>query len=201
MNAPPNLSGGSVYESGTVETPTRNYFAVLVDNEPGVLARVIGLFSGRGYNIESLTVDEVDPAAHLSRITIVTTGTPMIISQIEAQLGRLVPVRQVVNLTKQGTFVEGALAFVKLIGVPEKREEAKIIARKYGARIADTQDEAIIFELTSGFDKIDRMRSELDTLGPVEIASTGSVAMACGEKMLQVCHLEWGVKNDASLLR
>ena len=165
---------------------SRHCFAVLVDNEPGVLARVIGLFSGRGYNIESLTVDEIDRAMHLSRITIVTTGTPMVISQIKAQLGRLVPVRQVINLTEEGPFVEGSLAFIKITGGPEKREEAILIARKYGARIANTTGDAVIFEITSGFDKIDRMIEQLGDLGRIEIARTGSVAMACSEAILDV---------------
>src|SRR5580704_9593828 len=108
-------ASGGVYETGTVEAPRRNCFAVLVDNEPGVLARVIGMVSGRGYNIESLTVDEVDRENKLSRITLVTSGAPMIISQISAQLGRLVPVREVANLTEQGSFVESCVAFVKVV--------------------------------------------------------------------------------------
>jgi acetolactate synthase-1/3 small subunit len=162
----------------------RHCFSVLVDNEPGVLARVIGLFAGRGYNIQSLTVDEVDRANKLSRITIVTSGAPMVIGQIKAQLGRLVPVRQVVNLTEQGRFVESYLAFVKLVGGPDLQSEAKLLARKYGARIADIEDNAIIFEITSDFDKIDQLIAGLQKLGPIETARTGSVAMACGEAML-----------------
>lgn len=179
-------SSGGVYEAGIDEAPRRNYFAVLVDNEPGVLARVVGLFSGRGYNIESLTVDEVDRASKLSRITIVTTGTPIIIAQIGAQLERLVPVRQVVNLTEQGKFVEGALAFIKIVVSANEREQAIMIARKYGARIADTTDNAVIFEITSEFGKIDRMIEQLGDLYPIEIARTGSVAMSCGEAVLSV---------------
>src|ERR1700728_4377584 len=106
----------SVYESGREEAVARHTFAVLVDNEPGVLARVIGLVSGRGYNIESLTVDEVDHERHLARITIITCGEPQVVKQIKAQLGRLVPVRRVVNLTENGRFIESRIAFVKLIG-------------------------------------------------------------------------------------
>src|SRR5471030_1610395 len=114
MNTSTGLSGG-VYEARADGAPQRHYFAVLTRNEPGVLARVVGLFSGRGYNIESLTVDEVDPAAQLSRMTIVTSGAPMVINQIKAQLERLVPVLQVVNLTEQGNFVENGLAYLKVI--------------------------------------------------------------------------------------
>jgi acetolactate synthase-1/3 small subunit len=168
------------------EPASRHCFAILVDNEPGVLARVAGLFSGRGYNIDSLTVDVVDTDQTLARITIMTTGTLMIVGQIKAQLGRLVPVRRVVNLTAQGRFVEGCLAFVKLIGSPEKQADATLIARKFGARIADTTQAAIIFELTSGRDKVDAMIAQLQTLGIVEVARTGSVAMACGEAVLDV---------------
>jgi acetolactate synthase-1/3 small subunit len=177
-------TSGGVYEAGVAEKPSRQCFAVLVDNEPGVLARVVGLFSGRGYNIDSLTVDEISTAAHLSRITIVTTGTPHIVAQIKAQLGRLIPVRQVVNLTEQGAFVAGALGFIKVIGTPDKQAEAVLIARKYGARIADTTDNAIIFELTSGLDQIHKMTQQLGALGPTEVARTGNVAMACGENIL-----------------
>ena len=177
---------GGVYETGTVEAPLRNCFAVLVDNEPGVLARVIGLFSGRGYNIESLTVDEVDATGHLSRITIVTTGAPMVIDQIKAQLGRLVPVRRVMNLTRQGKFVESIAAFIKLVAAPEYHAEARSIAQKSGASVADITDNAVIFSLTSTETKIDELIEKLRPLGVIESARTGSVAMACGETMLTI---------------
>ncbi|HEU0118412.1 MAG TPA: acetolactate synthase small subunit [Alphaproteobacteria bacterium] len=180
------MMDGSVYESAPVEAPKRNCLAVLVDNEPGVLARVIGLFSGRGYNIESLTVDEVDSESHLSRITIVTSGPPMMIEQIKAQLSRLVPVRQVVNLTTQGKSVEGCLAYVKFIGDANKREDAKLIARKLGARTVDMTANAVIFELTAMFGHIDQMIAELKPLGQVEVARTGSVAMLCGDTVLSI---------------
>lgn len=181
-----NKEHGSVYESGVEEAPTRNCFAVLVDNEPGVLARVVGLFSGRGYNIESLTVDEVDHRSHLSRITIVTSGPPMVIEQIKAQLGRLIPVRQVVNLTTQGKFIEGCLAYIKLIGNFDQRDAAKLIARKLGARIVDTTDTTIMFEMTEATHKIEQMIRELKPLGKIEVARTGSVAMASGEAVLEL---------------
>jgi acetolactate synthase-1/3 small subunit len=176
----------SVYESGTEEASTRNCFAVLVDNEPGVLARVVGLFSGRGYNIESLTVDEVEHKSHLSRITVVTNGPPMIIEQIKAQLGRLIPVRQVVNLSTQGKFIEGCLAYIKLIGNFDQRDAAKLIARKLGARIVDTTDTTIMFEMTEATHKIEQLINELRPLGKIEVARTGSVAMASGEAVLEI---------------
>lgn len=178
------MNSNSLYDSATPENPTRNCFAVLVDNEPGVLARVIGLFSGRGYNIESLTVDEVDREAHLSRITIVTSGPPMIIEQIKVQLGRIVPVRQVVNLTKQGRFLEGAMAFVKLVAGAEARDEAARIAQEFGARTADASGHAVIFEITGTAAHINRFIETLTPLGVAEVASTGSTAMACGEAVL-----------------
>ena len=177
---------GSVYESGTVEASLRNCFAILVDNEPGVLARVIGLFSGRGYNIESLTVDEVNHKTHLSRITIVTNGPPMIIEQIKAQLGRLISVRQVVNLTVQGKFIEGCLAYIKLIGNFDQRDEAQMIARKLGARVVDMTDKTIMFEMTEATYKVEQLIDELRPLGILEVARTGSVAMASGEAILTI---------------
>ena len=177
-------ASGGVYETGIVEAPARNCFAVLVDNEPGVLARVIGLFSGRGYNIESLTVDEVDRENKLSRITIVTSGPPMIINQIRAQLGRLVPVRQVVNLTEQGKFIECSLALVKIVGDTKKRAEAMRIAKEFGARTLDEAGSSVVFELTGTIDEIDRFIAQLRPLGLAEIARTGSTAIACGEAAL-----------------
>jgi acetolactate synthase-1/3 small subunit len=167
------------------DTPvSRHCFCVLVDNEPGVLARVVGLFSGRGYNIESLTVDEVDATAKLSRMTIVTLGTPTVIEQIQLQLGRLVPVREVINLTTSGKSVEGCMAFVKLIGDVGRQGEATLIARRFGARIADTHDNAIIFEVTTAREKTDQMVHELSAFGRVELVRTGIIAMSCGDKSL-----------------
>jgi acetolactate synthase-1/3 small subunit len=177
---------GSVYDSAELAAPTRNCFAVLVDNEPGVLARVIGLVSGRGYNIQSLTVDEVDRENNLSRITIVTDGSPMIIDQIKAQLGRLIPVRQVINLSEQGRFIESCVAFVKVILPAIRHDEAKLVARRYGARIVDVTDNAIIFEITSDFEQIARFIEQVKPLGLAEIARTGSVAIGCGETILRL---------------
>ena len=123
--------------------------AVVVDNEPGVLARVIGLFSGRGYNIESLTVTEVDPKSHLSRITIVTSGTPQVLEQIKAQLARLVPVHGVGDLTREGPYVQRELALVKVAGTGEKRVESLRIADIFRARVVDSTTESFVFEKKS----------------------------------------------------
>ena len=153
---------------------------VLVDNEPGVLARVIGLFSGRGYNIESLTVAEVDSGRHLSRITVVTSGTPMVIEQIKAQLSRLVPVHNVRDLTVDGPAVERELALIKVQGTGEKRVESLRIAEIFRARVVDTTTESFIFEMTGGTDKIDKFLSLMEPLGLVEISRTGVVAITRG---------------------
>ena len=128
--------------------------AVLVDNEPGILARVVGLFSGRGYNIESLTVAEIDAAENLSRITIVTSGTPMMIEQIKAQLDRLVPVHKVHDLTDEGPHVERELALVKVKGTGEKRVEALRLADVFRARVVDATTESFVFEMTGASEKL-----------------------------------------------
>jgi acetolactate synthase-1/3 small subunit len=184
---PDDHASGGVYEAATPEAISRYCFAVLVDNEPGVLARVIGLFSGRGYNIDCLTVDEVDRENKLSRITIVTSGEAKIVDHIKAQLSRLVPVRQVENLNTQGRFIESGIALVKIIGDAETvHPEAKLIARKYGARVVDETDNAIIFEIASEFDQIEKFIGKVRPLGLAEIARTGSVGIACGEAVLKV---------------
>ncbi len=192
-------ASGGVYETGTVEASKRNCFAILVDNEPGILARVAGMFSGRGYNIESLTVDEVDREKKLSRMTVIINGPPTIAEQIKAQLGRLVPVREVINFNAQSKFLESCVAFVKIVGDPKTvHEEAKLIARKYGARVVDETDDAIIFEITSDFDQIERFIKKVKPLGLAEIARTGSVAIGCGETILggQKAEKDGGKKKD-----
>jgi acetolactate synthase-1/3 small subunit len=163
----------------------RHCFVVLVDNEPGVLARVVGMFSGRGYNIESLTVNEVDAASHLSRITIVSCGTQMILDQIAAQLGRLVPVRRVVNLTEQGRSIESSTALVKISGNAERRLEAADVAQKAGARPVDATGSTVIFELTGAPDRIDRLIADLRPCGLIEVARSGSLAMSCGDAVVE----------------
>ncbi|HSR55707.1 MAG TPA: acetolactate synthase small subunit [Alphaproteobacteria bacterium] len=156
--------------------------AVLVDNEAGVLARVIGLFSGRGYNIDSLTVAEVDPEAGLSRITVVTSGTPQIIEQIKAQLGRLVPVHKVSDLTDEGPHVGRELALIKVKGRGEKRVESLRIADVFRAGVVDSTAQSFVFEITGATEKIDAFIRLMEPLGLVDVCRTGVVAIARGEK-------------------
>jgi acetolactate synthase-1/3 small subunit len=165
------------------ETESR-IIAVLVDNEPGVLARVIGLFAGRGYNIESLTVSEVDPEENLSRITIVTSGTPMILEQIKAQLDRLVPIHSVSDLTIEGPYVERDLALIKVAGSGEKRVEALRIADIFRARVVDAGHDHFIFEMTGRTEKLNTFVELMRPLGLVDVSRTGVVAIARGPEGL-----------------
>ncbi|MEX0319098.1 MULTISPECIES: acetolactate synthase small subunit [unclassified Ruegeria] len=159
----------------------KHTIALLVENEPGVLARVIGLFSGRGYNIESLTVAEVDHTGHLSRITIVTAGTPQVIEQIKAQLGRIVPVHDVHDLTVEGSSVERELAMLKVVGEGDKRVEALRLADIFRANVVDSTLNSFIFEITGAPDKIDAFADLMRPLGLIEIARTGVAALLRGE--------------------
>ncbi|MGC3937038.1 acetolactate synthase small subunit [Roseobacter sp. EG26] len=159
----------------------RHTLAVLVENEPGVLARVIGLFSGRGYNIDSLTVAEVDHTGHLSRITIVTSGTPQVIEQIKAQLGRIVSVHDVHDLTVEGASVERELAMFKVSGTGEKRVEALRLADIFRASVVDSTLESFIFEITGAPDKIDAFAELMRPLGLTDVARTGVAALSRGE--------------------
>lgn len=154
--------------------------AILVDNESGVLARVIGLFSGRGYNIDSLTVAEVDHAGHRSRITIVTTGTPAVIEQIKAQLSRLVPVHEVHDMTVEGPSVQRELALMKVAGKGESRIEALRLAEIFRAHVVDSTLESFVFEMTGTPEKIDSFADLMRPLGLREIARTGVAALARG---------------------
>lgn len=158
----------------------RHTFAVIVANEAGVLARVIGLFAGRGYNIESLTVAEVDHEGHRSRITIVTSGTPHVIEQIKAQLGRIVPVHEVHDLTTEGASVERELALFKVSGTGEKRIEALRLAEIFRANVVDSTLESFIFEMTGTSQKIDAFADLMRPLGLVELARTGVAALSRG---------------------
>jgi acetolactate synthase-1/3 small subunit len=160
-----------------IETHT---IAVLVDNEPGVLARVIGLFSGRGYNIESLTVAEIDRANSLSRITVVTSGTPMIIEQIKAQLSRLVPVHAVRDLTEEGPHVARELALIKMAGTGEKRIESLRLADIFRARVVDSTTESFVFEMTGSTEKLNAFINLMVPLGLVDVCRTGVVAISRG---------------------
>jgi acetolactate synthase-1/3 small subunit len=162
------------------DTIERHTIAVLVDNEPGVLARVIGLFSGRGYNIETLTVAEVDRSNSLSRITIVTTGTPMIIEQIKAQLSRLVPVHKVHDLTDEGPSVEREMALIKVAGKGDARIESLRLADIFRARVVDSTTESFVFEMTGSSEKLNAFIALMEPLGLVEVSRTGTVAIARG---------------------
>ena len=170
--------------TSVTEQIIQHTIAVLVDNEPGVLARVVGLFSGRGYNIESLTVAETRRGRHLSRITIVTSGTPMIIEQIKAQLGRLIPVHQVSDLTLDGAYVEREVALVKVNGVGEKRVESLRIADIFRARAVDSTNESFVFEIVGTSSKIDAFVDLMKPLGLVDISRTGVVAISRGTSSL-----------------
>lgn len=158
----------------------RHILSVLVDNEFGILARVVGLFSGRGYNIESLTVAEVDAQDKISRITVVTTGQDMVVRQIMAQLERLVPVHAVHDLTVECKFVERELALVKVRGEGEHRVEALRIADIFRARVVDATTQSFVFEITGSSDKIDTFVNLMRPLGLINIARTGVVAISRG---------------------
>jgi acetolactate synthase-1/3 small subunit len=175
------VSSTTHYPAATVhERAERHTLSVLVDNEPGVLARVIGLFSGRGYNIDSLTVSETEHAKHLSRITIVTTGTPMVIEQIKNQLDRLVPIHRVHDLTVEGPSIERELAMVKVRGRGENRVEALRLADAFRARVIDAGPESFIFEITGASEKIESFINLMLPLGLVEVSRTGVVAISRG---------------------
>jgi acetolactate synthase-1/3 small subunit len=162
----------------------RTTLAVLVDNEAGVLARVIGLFSGRGYNIESLTVAEVDHLDHTSRITVVTSGTPEVLEQIRHQLERLVPVHKVVDLSTERPGIEREMALVKVAGTGEKRVEAMRVSEVFRARVIDTTHASFVFELTGAQQKIDAFVDLMKPLGLVEVSRTGVVAISRGAEAM-----------------
>ena len=162
------------------ETIEQHTIAVMLDNEAGVLARVIGLFSGRGYNIDSLTVSEVDQANAVSRISIVTSGTPMIIEQIKAQLARLVPVHRVSDLTVEGPYIERELALLKVRSSGEKRVEALRIADIFKAKAVDATDRSFVFEITGSTAKINAFAELMRPLGLVEMSRTGVAAISRG---------------------
>ncbi|MEW5704226.1 MAG: acetolactate synthase small subunit [Pseudomonadota bacterium] len=166
----------------SADTIAKHTIAVLVDNEAGVLARVIGLFSGRGYNIESLTVAEVDAEKGLSRVTAVTSGTPMVIEQIKAQLSRLVPVHKVSDLTTNGPSVERELALIKVEGTGEKRVESLRIADIFRARVVDSTSHSFVFEMTGSTDKLNAFINLMAPLGLVDVSRTGVVAISRGSK-------------------
>ncbi len=182
LNIKKGSSAHSAYDlkdpnSMVIESHT---LTILVDNEAGVLARVIGLFSGRGYNIESLTVAEINGEYHQSRITIVTTGTPQVIEQIKAQLGRIIPVHKVHDLTVEGPYVERELAMFKVSGTGDQRVEALRLADIFRANVVDSTLESFVFEMTGKSEKIDAFAELMRPLGLQETARTGVAAMARG---------------------
>lgn len=161
----------------------RHTLSILVDNEPGVLARVVGLFSGRGYNIESLTVSEVDEARHQSRISVVTSGTPMVIEQIKQLLARLVPVHSVQDLTIGPAHVERELALVKIVNSGNKRVEALRVADSFRARTLDSTLNSFVFEVTGNSSKVTAFINLMDSLGEIEVARTGVCGITRGNKI------------------
>ena len=158
--------------------------SVLVENEPGILARVVGLFSGRGYNIDSLTVAPVESGDTRSRINIVTSGTEMVIEQIKAQLDRLVPVHRVADLSREGPHIAREMALIKMVGIGEKRVEALRIADAFRARVIDATHESFVFELTGATDKLDAFIDLIRHLGLAEVSRTGVVAIARGVRTI-----------------
>lgn len=175
----------SVYAPQTLEQKAESHtLAVLVNNEPGILARVVGLFAGRGYNIESLTVAETDHARHLSRITVVCSGTEAVIEQIKSQLGRLVPVLKVSDLTAEGAHVERELALVKVAAVGEKRIEALRTADIFRARAVDSTLESFVFEITGNSDKVNAFIELMRPLGLVDVSRTGIAAISRGKEAI-----------------
>ena len=164
----------------TTEAAERHVLNVTVDNESGILAKIAGLFTARGYNIDSLTVADISENHAVSRITIVTNGPPQVIDQIEAQLERLVPVHKVIDLTQAGPHVERELALVKVSGKGENRVEALRIAELFRANVVDTTTESFVFELTGAPDKIDSFITLMRELGLVEVGRSGVVGMMRG---------------------
>jgi acetolactate synthase I/III small subunit len=158
--------------------------SVLVENEVGILARIVGLFSGRGYNIDSLTVAPVDAEGTRSRINVVTSGTEMVIEQIKAQLDRLVPVHRVADLTREGPHIAREMALIKLVSTGEKRVEALRIADAFRARVIDATHESFVFELTGATDKLDAFIGLMRHLGLAEVSRTGVAAMARGVRTI-----------------
>ncbi len=186
MNRPLQPPASAYFIEAEKEPVEARTLALVVDNEPGVLARVIGLFSGRGYNIESLTVSETEHEKHLSRITVVTRGTRHIIEQIKSQLDRIVPVHRVVDLTRQAGDdgetgpIERELAIVKVAGEGEKRAEALRLADVFRAKVVDSSIDHFVFELTGRPSKLDKFIAIMQPLGLVEVCRTGVAALTRG---------------------
>tara|TARA_B100000676_G_scaffold121060_1_gene120695 strand:- start:1077 stop:1589 length:513 start_codon:yes stop_codon:yes gene_type:complete len=167
-----------------LEETSTHTFSVIVENKSGVLGRVVGMFAARGYNIESLTVAEVDEDQSLSRITVMVTGTLMVIAQIKAQLERIVPVKKVVDLNNEGPYVNRELVLVKVRARGERRVESLRVADIFRARVIDSSNQSFVFELTGSAEKIDAFIKLMKPLGLVEVSRTGAVAILRGEKPL-----------------
>jgi len=174
------MTGSAYFMASTALAVETHTLVIEVDNEPGVLARVVGLFSGRGYNIDSLTVSETQHAEHVSRITVVTSGTRNVIEQIKAQLDRLVPVHKVVDLTETGRALERELMLIKVRGKGDDRVEALRIADAFRARVVDATIESFVFELTGKGEKLDQFIELMRPIGLVEVSRTGIAAIARG---------------------
>ena len=190
MNAQLQPTGSAYFIAKETEKPESHTLSVLVDNEPGTLARVIGLFSGRGYNIDSLTVSETEHEKHLSRITIVTRGTPHVLEQIKHQLERIVPVHRVIDLSVvarergQERPLERELALVKVAGTGDHRVEALRLAEAFRANVIDANTEHFIFELTGRVSKVEQFIAIMKPLGLVEVCRTGVAAMNRGPEAM-----------------
>ena len=163
----------------------KHTFAILVNNEAGVLARVIGLFSARGYNIESLSVAEVNKEKKLSRITVITTGTPFVIAQIKQQINRLVCVHGVADLTENGPVVEREIALFKVAGTGDNRVEALRLADAFRARVVDATPNSFVFEMTGTSEKLDAFSELMRPIGLVDISRAGVVAISRGDRAME----------------
>ena len=187
MNDQSSAQPGSAYFLDDTRAPDEVHtLCIVVDNEPGVLARVIGLFSGRGYNIESLTVSETEHEAHVSRITIQTSGTAMVLEQIKTQLERMVPVHSVADLTVIGNAIERELALIKVAGKGEHRVEALRLADAFRARVVDATNDSFVFELTGKTRKVDQFIALMQPLGLIEVVRTGIAAISRGPEAMKI---------------
>ena len=175
----------SAYSVSTKKEKTDTHiFVVWVDNEAGVLARDVGLFSGRGYNIESLAVAEVDKKKHVSRITIVTKGTPEVIKQIKLQLGKLVPVHKVADFSRNDPkILFKELALLKVAGTSKKLDKAKKLCKKYNCVILDKTKKSFVIQVTALRREIDKLIVTLKPLGLISVSRTGAVAMTKGKEI------------------
>ena len=182
----PLAPASAYFIAETHERIEQHTLSVVVDNEPGVLARVIGLFSGRGYNIDQLTVSETEHEAHVSRITIVTSGTAMVLVQIRAQLERMVPVHSVLDLTVEGEAIERELALIKVAGEGEDRVEALRLADAFRARVVDAANNSFVFEITGKTRKVNQFINLMRPLGLKEVVRTGIAAISRGPDAMKI---------------